>query len=142
MTFIEKLDLLRRARGYSERSLASELGINPSAISRWRSRNSIPRPEIVKKAADIFGLTTDVLLDKTKPLPHQAVYADIHSAATRAKKLFPDNPDAGQAAFELFTGQRSAKLEKAEMADFLRERAKTLRKIAAELERKAEVLES
>jgi len=72
MTFFEKITVLRKRRGLSERALAHALTIDPSAISRWRSRGNLPREAIAAHLAAYFGVPVELLTDDTLDLPAPA----------------------------------------------------------------------
>lgn len=62
MTFGEKLQALRRERGWSQEDLASEIPISRQAVSKWESSAAVPDTENVLRLSDIFGVSTDYLL--------------------------------------------------------------------------------
>lgn len=62
MTFGEKLQTLRRERGWSQEELASEIPISRQAVSKWESSVVVPDTENVLRLSDIFGVSTDYLL--------------------------------------------------------------------------------
>ena len=66
MTFGEKLQALRRERGWSQEDLASEIPISRQAVSKWESSAAVPDTENVLRLSDIFGVSTDYLLREEK----------------------------------------------------------------------------
>ena len=62
MTFGEKLQQLRKDRGWSQERLAEEIPISRQAVSKWESGAAAPDTENVVRLSDIFGVSTDYLL--------------------------------------------------------------------------------
>ena len=62
MTFGEKLQQLRKGRGWSQERLAEEIPISRQAVSKWESGAAAPDTENVVRVSAIFGVSTDYLL--------------------------------------------------------------------------------
>ena len=62
MTFGEKLQQLRKGRGWSQERLAEEIPISRQAVSKWESGAAAPDTENVVRLSAIFGVSTDYLL--------------------------------------------------------------------------------
>ena len=62
MTFGEKLQALRKARGWSQEELAQQINVSRQALSKWESGTSVPDTENVVALSRLFGVTTDYLL--------------------------------------------------------------------------------
>lgn len=62
MNFGEKLQLLRKARGFSQEALAEQLGVTRQAVSKWELGDATPDLENVVALARFFGVSTDYLL--------------------------------------------------------------------------------
>ena len=62
MTFGEKLQQLRKGRGWSQERLAEEIPISRQAVSKWESGAAAPDTENVARLSAIFGVSTDYLL--------------------------------------------------------------------------------
>ena len=91
MTFGEKLQGLRRQRGWSQEQLADRVGVSRQALSKWERGAAKPDIDYVLKLCDLFGLSADALLRDDQPL----------SGATAPPEGPPDQPDrrrAGRAA--------------------------------------------
>ena len=58
----EKLQKLRKARGWSQEELAGKIEVSRQAISRWESGETLPDAENLLKLSDLFGVTSDYLL--------------------------------------------------------------------------------
>ncbi len=62
MTFGEKLQQLRRERGWSQEELAARIPISRQAVSKWESGSAMPDTENVVAISRLFGVSTDYLL--------------------------------------------------------------------------------
>lgn len=62
MELAERLQKLRKEKGYSQEELGDVLGISRQAISKWESGQSFPDINNLLKLSDIYGVTTDFLL--------------------------------------------------------------------------------
>ena len=58
----EKLQKLRKARGWSQEELAGKIEVSRQAISRWESGETLPDAANLLKLSDLFGVTSDYLL--------------------------------------------------------------------------------
>ena len=56
MTFGEKLQALRKARGWSQEELATQINVSRQALSKWESGASVPDTENVVALSRLFGL--------------------------------------------------------------------------------------
>ncbi len=57
-----RIALLRRHAGLSQRSLAEALGVSPSAVGMYEQARRIPSMELLLRMAELFGVSTDLLL--------------------------------------------------------------------------------
>lgn len=62
MEFGEKLQMLRKARGWSQEELAQQINVSRQALSKWESGTSIADTENVIALSRLFGVSTDYLL--------------------------------------------------------------------------------
>ncbi len=76
---------LRRAAGMTQIALAEKLHYSDKAISKWERGESLPDIAVLKKIADLFGVTVDYLLCEhtAEPLPEPAALPDEVAAARR-----------------------------------------------------------
>lgn len=63
MTFGEKLQKLRKAKGWTQEELAAQISISRQALSKWEQGTVIPDTENVLQISKIFGVSTDYLLN-------------------------------------------------------------------------------
>lgn len=53
---------IRKSHNLTQAELAEELGVDRSAIAKWESGASLPRPRLLLKMAKIFQCKVDDLL--------------------------------------------------------------------------------
>lgn len=63
--FSIRLKELREEQGFSQYSLANELGIAQSTIGNWEAGKREPNLEMIIRLADFFKVSTDYLLGRT-----------------------------------------------------------------------------
>ncbi len=67
----------RKRLGMTQDALAEQLGVTAQAVSKWENDQSCPDITMLPKLAEIFGVTTDVLLGHEPQRPvHQAEVVD------------------------------------------------------------------
>jgi transcriptional regulator with XRE-family HTH domain len=64
-TFGTRLAVLRKARGWTQPQLASELGITLAALTHYERKAENPSGEFVSRVAKLFNVTSDELLGVT-----------------------------------------------------------------------------
>ena len=62
MTLGEKLQKLRKARGWTQEELSEKVGVSRQSLSKWESDGALPDTANIILLADLFGVTTDYLL--------------------------------------------------------------------------------
>ena len=68
MILAEKITILRKRNGWSQEDLADQLGVSRQSISKWESAQSTPDLNRVLALAQIFGVSTDLLLKEEEDL--------------------------------------------------------------------------
>ncbi len=63
--FAERLRELRIDKGLSQRGLAKQTSLSPSAIMQWENESRVPNAEAVVTLATYFEVSTDYLLGLT-----------------------------------------------------------------------------
>lgn len=63
MTLGEKLQKLRKAKGWTQEDLASQISISRQALSKWEQGTVIPDTENVLQLSKVFGVSIDYLLN-------------------------------------------------------------------------------
>lgn len=66
-TFGQRLARLRKDAGYSQRSLAAEIGISQRMVAYYEAQGNRPPAQLLPTIADALGLTVDQLLGR-KPV--------------------------------------------------------------------------
>lgn len=67
MTFGEKLQMLRKEKGWTQEDLASQIHISRQALSKWEQGTATADTENVIALSKLFGVTTDYLLLEDYP---------------------------------------------------------------------------
>lgn len=84
MTFGEKLQLLRKSRGWTQEQLSAQINISRQALSKWESGAAIPDTENVIRLSRLFAVSTDYLLLDEYDEPMQS--SPEKGCATASKK--------------------------------------------------------
>ena len=62
MNIGETIKKLRKQKDMTQEQLAEYLNISPQAVSRWEISSTLPDITLVPMIANIFGVTTDMIL--------------------------------------------------------------------------------
>ena len=62
----EKLKKLRKDFNLSQQQVAEKLSVGQDTISLWENDKSLPATEYLSQLADIFDVSVDYLLGRTK----------------------------------------------------------------------------
>lgn len=92
MTFGEKLQGMRKARGWTQEELAGRIGVSRQALSKWEQNTAMPDTENVLQISKLFGVSTDYLL-------HDEYESDNDLPAVRQK---------GDSMSKIYTGRLHA----------------------------------
>ena len=106
----QRLAELRRAKGYSQESLARELGLSRQAVSKWERAESSPDTENLIALARLYGVTLDDLLSVDADIADDIAFEN----AERADKTAAD--DAARAADRETAAQAAAAAAQASRA--------------------------
>ena len=63
MGFPEKIKMLRKEKKWSQDVLSRAINIHSKHISRYENGKTFPGPETLKKIANVFGVSTDYLMN-------------------------------------------------------------------------------
>ena len=66
MEFNEKLQELRKSRGFTQEELAKALFVSRTAVSKWESGRGYPNIESLKEISRLFSVSVDELLSGDK----------------------------------------------------------------------------
>jgi transcriptional regulator with XRE-family HTH domain len=76
MTLKEKVDKLWVARGRSQASLATLIGVSPQRMSLWMNGTGAPKPEQLLRMARAIGVSVDYLADDAAEAPPPPAITD------------------------------------------------------------------
>ena len=66
MTFAQTFKKYRKSMGYTQEEIADKLLVTPQAVSKWETGAGNPDISLLVPIAELFGITTDVLLGNAK----------------------------------------------------------------------------
>ena len=81
MTFGKTIKELRQNHAMTQERLAELLNISPQAVSRWETGAAMPDISLIPPLANLFGVTTDYLLEQT----------DLRTAAAPERTVSDDD---------------------------------------------------
>ena len=91
MNFPEKLQKLRKGRGWSQEELASRIAVSRQAVSKWELGTAVPDTDNIVQLSELFGVTTDYLikdgLDSDEDIPAVARTAASVRKAEQSRQL-------------------------------------------------------
>ena len=99
----QRLAELRRAKGYSQESLAHELGLSRQAVSKWERAESSPDTENLIALAKLYGVSLDELLRVDDDVEDDIAFENASRAQDRDAReleLQHDEERAAQAVAE------------------------------------------
>ncbi len=68
MNMADRIQYLRKAKGFSQEELADKMGVSRQAISKWESEQSTPDIEKIIIMSELFEVTTDYILKGIEPV--------------------------------------------------------------------------
>ena len=63
MQLSDKIERLRKIKGWSQEELANQIGVSRQAVFKWESGINKPDLDKIKKLVVLFNVTYDYLLD-------------------------------------------------------------------------------
>ena len=63
MDFGTRLKELRNNSGLTQKQLAAQIGVSKSVVSFYERQERTPSPDVLRKFASVFHVSTDYLLD-------------------------------------------------------------------------------
>ena len=82
MTFGQKLQQLRKARGMSQEDLAGQLSVTRQTVSKWELDQSTPDLPYLAAISEFFGVSTDYLIKETSSAESAACSGTGPASAT------------------------------------------------------------
>lgn len=67
MELAKRIYELRKGQGMTQQDLADRLKVSRQAVSRWEMGTAVPELEHLKKMAEAFGISMDVLVTGEEP---------------------------------------------------------------------------
>ena len=134
----EKLNLLCVRFDLTQERIGEQLNVAHTTVGRWLKGTSLPYKRHALKLAELYDLKPEELLDDNVPLPARITDGRgqiIKRAAEQAKRLYPNNPEAGQEHLEGTTAVGHWKIAALDTAESLRQKATELIMLAERLER-------
>ena len=95
----------RKRLGLTQDQLAEKLGITAQAVSKWENDLSCPDISILPKLADIFSISTDELLGRTKEWKYAVIAAQTKELGQQIASMLTEH---GYAARGIFTDYDTA----------------------------------
>ena len=105
MILSEKITELRKKNGLSQEALGEKLGVSRQAVSKWEMAQSVPDLNKVIAMADVFGVSTDLLLKDELELADAAASQPLPQESAQPEKTV----DLAEAGGYLSAAQHSAK---------------------------------
>ena len=68
MNIADRIQYLRKQKGYSQEELAERMGVSRQAVSKWESEQSTPDVEKIIAMSELFEVTTDYILKGIEPV--------------------------------------------------------------------------
>lgn len=72
----EHIKTLRKERGLQQKEVALEIDIDQSNYSKIENGKREPSIYVLKKLADLFGVTVDYIIEPTDDLPKEVIIED------------------------------------------------------------------
>jgi transcriptional regulator with XRE-family HTH domain len=104
----KRLCALRQDKEFTQKTLASEVGVTAAMLSKYENGTNVPKADIVARMADILGTTADYLVGRTND-PSPLVSHD------RMKGLTEEERNLLIAYSHLHRSNRIRLLERADM---------------------------
>ena len=94
----QRLAELRRAKGYSQESLAHKLGLSRQAVSKWERAESSPDTENLIALAKLYSVSLDELLRVEDDVEDDIAFENASRAQDRAARELERKHDEERAA--------------------------------------------
>lgn len=106
MTMGQKIQFLRRQRGWSQEMLANQLSVSRQALSKWELGTSLPDTVNVRNLSRLFAVSADYLLDDTIDTPEdtRSQNSAVVVPFKLSKRVVRLIDEKGYAAFFILSG--------------------------------------
>lgn len=68
MNMADRIQYLRKAKGFSQEEFSNKVGVSRQAVSKWESEQSTPDIEKIIIMSELFEVTTDYILKGIEPV--------------------------------------------------------------------------
>lgn len=69
MNMADRIQHLRKQKGFSQEELADKVGVSRQAVSKWEGEQSTPDLKNIITMSEVFETTTDYILKGIEPAP-------------------------------------------------------------------------
>lgn len=73
--FAENLNALMKEKGVSQNALARHIGVSAGSVNFWCNAVNVPRPKVMDKLCDFFGVTQADLTTNKERIPNLSIPA-------------------------------------------------------------------
>ena len=87
MSFHSKMIKLRKIKGLTQESFASEIGVSRQSVYKWESGQSYPDVEKLLKIARTFGVTVDDMLNDEMDVDRQGVMRPVEEVRAEEERI-------------------------------------------------------
>ena len=87
MSFHSKMIKLRKIKGLTQESFASEIGVSRQSVYKWESGQSYPDVEKLLKIARTFGVTVDDMLNDEMDVDRQGVMRPVEEVKAEEERI-------------------------------------------------------
>lgn len=87
MNFGKTIQELRKQKNITQEELAAQLGVTPTAVSKWENGYTLPDILMLCALADHFGVTTDKLLGRVSEGKYAAIAAEDNDLRKEVESL-------------------------------------------------------
>ena len=74
MSLSENIKKYRLEKEYTQEQLASVLGVSAQAISKWENGKAKPKVQIIRKLAEFYRVSPEILLMKLEEKKAQKIF--------------------------------------------------------------------
>jgi transcriptional regulator with XRE-family HTH domain len=112
----ENIKKIRKERGLQQKEVAIEVGVDQSNYNKMENGKRDPSVTVLKKLADLFGVTVDYIIEPTDDMPKEVIIED--KTANEQLRLIADLDDDDKAmVFKMINKMLSNKKFKAFFKD-------------------------
>ncbi len=143
MSFHSKMIKLRKFKGFTQETFASEVGVSRQSVYKWESGQSYPEVEKLLKVARTFGVTVDDMLNDEMEVGRNGEMMPLADYLAEEERLAKEAEEkrARRAAAKAKREQRESEKKAEEAAETVTEEAPAKEEPAVEEVRESEKVE-